>query len=334
VNGLLLALLAAVAVLLALLAAALVRWRELSLGLAGLEELRRGQQTLRSELQQSREASLARLGEAAQGLRLQLGQAQRTLAELRGLEQGRAEQAARSADSLRRLEHVLAGSASRGAAGESLLREALLALPADLLLCDVPFGSRVVEFALRLPDGRLLPIDSKWPALAPLARLAQAEDEDERRRCVEQVRSELRTRAREMARYLDGERTLALALLAVPDAAYAAAPEARAEGYREGVLVVPYSLALPAALLVYRLASRFGLQGDGDRLGECLQRLGQALGQADEELEGRFSRGLVQLENGRDALRRHLGEARQALAGTQREPAPDRAAAVPAQPAP
>ena len=33
----------------------------------------------------------------------------------------------------------------------------------------------------------------------------------------------------------------------------------------------------------------------GDRLGEALQRLGQALAQADEELEGRVSRGLVQL---------------------------------------
>ena len=316
-TTLLFLLLAAVAGLAVLLGLALARLRDLSVGLAGLDELRRGHEGLRTELRQSREASLLQLDQAAQGLRLQLGQAQRSLAELRGLEQGRADQAARSADSLRRLEHVLAGSASRGAAGESLLREALLALPADLLLCDVPFGSRVVEFALRLPDGRLLPIDSKWPALAPLERLGQSEDEAERRRLVEQVRSELRSRAREMARYLDGERTLALALLAVPDAAYAAAPEARAEGFREGVLVVPYSLALPAALLVYRLALRFGLQADGDRLGEALQRLGQALTQADEELEGRFSRGLVQLENGRDALRRHLGEARQALAGTQ-----------------
>lgn len=306
-----------VAALAVLAALALARLRQAARDLPALaamvDQLRRGHEDLRAELRQSREASLLQLDQAAQGLRLQLGQAQRSLAELRGLEQGRADLMSRSADSLRRLEHVLAGSASRGAAGESLLREALLALPADLLLCDVPFGSRVVEFALRLPDGRLLPIDSKWPALAPLERLATAEDEAERRKLAEQVRGELRVRAREMARYLDGERTLALALLAVPDAAYAAAPEARAEGFREGVLVVPYTLALPAALLVYRLALRFGAQADGDRLGEALQRLGQALAQADEELEGRVSRGLVQVENGRDALRRHVSEARQAL---------------------
>ena len=315
-STLLLGLAAGVAALLALLTLAWLHGlaRGLPALAAALDELRRGHEGLRADLRQSREASLLQLDQAAQGLRLQLGQAQRSLAELRGLEEGRAALAARSADSLRRLEHVLAGSASRGGAGESLLREALLALPADLLLCDVPFGSRVVEFALRLPDGRLLPIDSKWPALGPLERLATAEDEAERRKLAEQVRTELRARAREMARYLDGERTLALAVLAVPDAAYAAVPEARAEGFREGVLVVPYTLALPAALLVYRLALRFGALADGDRLGEALQRLGQALAQADEELEGRVSRGLVQLENGRDALRRHLSEARQAVA--------------------
>ena len=318
-STLLLGLAAGVAAILAFLALARLHAlaRDLPALAAALDELRRGHDGLRADLRQSREASLLQLDQAAQGLRLQLGQAQRSLAELRGLEEGRAALAARSADSLRRLEHVLAGSASRGGAGESLLREALLALPADLLLCDVPFGSRVVEFALRLPDGRLLPIDSKWPALGPLERLATAEDEAERRKLAEQVRTELRARAREMARYLDGERTLALAVLAVPDAAYAAVPEARAEGFREGVLVVPYTLALPAALLVYRLALRFGAQADGDRLGEALQRLGQALAQADEELEGRVSRGLVQLENGRDALRRHLAEARQATASVQ-----------------
>ena len=51
-----------------------------------------------------------------------------------------------------------------------------------------------------------------------------------------------------VARYLDPERTFGLAVLAVPDAAHSAAPEAHAEGWRDGVLVVPYSLTLPYVL--------------------------------------------------------------------------------------
>jgi hypothetical protein len=136
------------------------------------------------------------------------------------------------------------------------------------------------------------------------------EDEAERRKLGEQVRAELRARVREMARYLDGERTLSLAVLAVPDAVYAAAPEARAEGWRDGVLIAPYSQTLPLVLTVYRLALRFGAHLDTERAGERLQRLTRALEQLDDEVEGRLSRALVQTENSRQALRQQLAEAR------------------------
>ena len=103
------------------------------------------------------------------------------------------------------------------------------------------------------PAGASCPIDSKWTGVAELERLETTDDPDERRRLREQVAREVRLRAREMAKYLDPERTLALAVLAVPDAVHAEAPEAHAEGWREGVLVVPYSLALPFVLSLYRL---------------------------------------------------------------------------------
>ena len=152
----------------------------------------------------------------------------------------------------------MAGSGSRGAAGENILSRALSQLPPDLLETNAAFGGRVVEYALRLPGGRLLPIDSKWTSAAELERLETTDDPGERRRLREQVARDVRARVREMAKYLDPERTLSLAVLAVPDAVHAAAPEAHAEGWREGVLVVPYSLALPFVLVLYRLAVRFG----------------------------------------------------------------------------
>jgi len=282
---------------------------------AGLERLRLSQDQLRQELQQTREAALLRIGETTQGIRLQLGQAQRAVAEVQALEQGRSSLLLQSAESLRRLEAILGDAASRGAAGENLLQRSLGQLPPDLLELNVPFGSRVVEYALRLPGGRLLPIDSKWPGASALVRLADEEPGPERRRLLEQLRGELRSRVREMTRYLDGERTLSLALLAVPDAVYAAVPEARAEGWRDGVLIAPYSQTLPLALTIHRLALRFGASLDGERLGERLQRLERALERIDDELEGRLARGLVQLENARQALRQQLSEARGQAAG-------------------
>jgi hypothetical protein len=121
---------------------------------------------------------------------------------------------------------------------------------------------------------------------------------------------DVRGRIKEMTKYLDPERTLSLGLLAVPDAVYTAAPEAHADGYREGILVVPYSLALPYVLALYRLTLRFGCAVDTDQLADRLRALNECVRKLDEEVEGRLSRGIVQLENSREALRDHLGEAR------------------------
>jgi DNA recombination protein RmuC len=304
-----------------------------------LARLARTQDDLRQDVQRGREASVLQLSDVAQGLRGELGQAQRALAEVKAIEQGRARQMEQASDSLRRLEAVVAGSSTRGAAGENILARALAQLPADLLEVNVAFGSRIVEYALRLPGGRFLPIDSKWTSVGVLERLDAVEDPLERKRLVEQVGRDVRLRIREMGKYLDPERTLQLGLLAVPDAVYEAAPEAHGEGYRAGVLVVPYSLALPYVLALYRLTLRFGCAVDTDQLADRIRSLEETLRQIDEEVEGRLSRGLVQAANARDALRDHVVEARRATqkvlhAAEVEAPAPPPALGAAAPPAP
>jgi DNA recombination protein RmuC len=274
----------------------------------------RAQEDFRRDAQQTREASFKQIADATLGIRGEIGAAQKALAEVKALEQGRARQMEQAADTLRRLESVVAGSATRGAAGENILARALAQLPPDLLEVNVAFGNKVVEYALRLPGGRVLPIDSKWTSAAALERLGETDDPAERRKLQEQVVREVRGRIRDMAKYLDPERTLAIALLAVPDAVYVSAPEIHGEGYREGVLVVPYSLALPYVLALYRLTLRFGSSVDTDQLAARLRSVDESLRRVGEEVEGRLSRGLVQMQNARDALRDHVLEAQQATA--------------------
>jgi DNA recombination protein RmuC len=275
--------------------------------------LGQSQERLRLEMQQGREDSLRGLADVAQGLQGRMAHAQRELAEVKTLEQARTRQLDRAADSLRRLETIVAGSASRGAAGESILSRALSQLPPDLLETNATFGGRVVEYALRLPGGRLLPIDSKWTSAGALERLETTEDTVERRRLLDQVARDVRARIREMAKYLEPERTLSLAVLAVPDAVHAAVPETHAEGWRDGVLVVPYSLALPFVLAMYRLAVRSGAAPEGEELRARLARLDESLRRMDETVEGRVSRALVQLGNARDDLRGELAGARRTV---------------------
>jgi DNA recombination protein RmuC len=296
-----------------------------------VSRLGQAQERLRQELREGREDSLRGLADVAHGLQGRLAATHRDLAEVKALEVARSRQLDRASDSLRRLETIVAGSASRGTAGENILARALHQLPPDLLETNVSFGGRVVEYALRLPGGSLLPIDSKWTSAASLERLDETDDPVERRRLVEQVSRDVRTRVREMVKYLDSERTLSLAVLAVPDAVHGAVPEAHGEGWREGVLVVPYSLALPFVLTLYRLAFRFGSASDPDETERRarLARIGDSLRRLDEVLEGRLSRSLSQLAGARDEMRAEIAAAR----GAAERLSPE-AAATPAPPAP
>jgi DNA recombination protein RmuC len=282
----------------------------------------RAQGELRREVYAGREASLKQIADEALGIRGELGAAHRALAEVKALEQGRARQAEQAADSLRRLEAVVAGSGSRGVAGENILARALTQLPPDLLQCNVAFGNKIVEYALRLPGGRFMPIDSKWTSVPALERLDTVQDPHERKKLHEQVARDLRARIRDMTKYLDPERTLSVGLLAVPDAVYGVAAEVHGEGYREGVVVVPYSLALPYVLAFYRLVIRFSANVDTDQLAARLRALDEALNRLGEEVEGRLSRGLVQIQNARDALRGYVVDAQGAASRLLRAASP------------
>ena len=88
-----------------------------------LRRLGQAQDGLRLDVQRGREASLLGLSEVTQVLQGQIGHAQRALAEVKALEQGRARQLDYATDALRRLETVVAGSSARGAA-DRLLRAA------------------------------------------------------------------------------------------------------------------------------------------------------------------------------------------------------------------
>ena len=101
-------------------------------------------------------------------LRAGLDGTRRALEELRTREEERRGSEAEGREVIRRLSTVLAGGASKGRAGENVLREHLAQLPPGMLVTDFRVGGKVVEFGLLLPDGRRLPIDSKWTAVAEL----------------------------------------------------------------------------------------------------------------------------------------------------------------------
>lgn len=270
-----------------------------------------------AELRRLADGAVVRDG-AGEQLRAELSGARRALEELAVREQERRARQAEEAEVIRRLSTVLAGGASKGRAGENVLREHLAELPPGMLLTDVRVNGKVVEFGLVLPDGRTLPVDSKWSALAELEALEAADDPAERDARARDVEKVVAARAKEVAQYLDPALTAPVAVAAIPDAAYAVLRRAHADAFAKGVVIVPYSTALPVLLFLYSLVHRYGDAGD---VQGCLSEVAALLGEMELIVENKFARAATMIANGADEFRSHLGKARGSVARGRSQPA-------------
>ena len=251
--------------------------------------------------------------ETAERIRGDLARARESLVQIEAAatERGRVERA--NADALRRLELLMTGSASRGAAGEHVVAAALAKLPSEWQVRDFRVGNKVVEFGLRLPNGLVLPIDSKWPAAALLERALETEDPVERDRCVDELDAVVRAKAQEVTRYLDPGRTAGIAVAVVPDALYDLCHRARLDALRHHVVLVGYSMFVPYLLLAFQMALGATDALDRRRSAAYLETARRSIEGMEAELEGRFARALVMLGNSRDEIRVHTSRMAESL---------------------
>jgi hypothetical protein len=263
-------------------------------------------------------SELRRLGDAVRNrdgeqdrLRSEIQAAREAVERLRLRDEERRARDTEHAEVVRRLAGVLAGGQATGRAGENVLRDLLAELPPGMLVTDFRVNGRVVEYGLALPDGRTLPIDSKWAALRELEALEAATDPRVRDAAARDVERIVTARAREVSGYLDPSVTAPVAIAAIPDAAYAALRRAHADAFTRGVVLVPYSFALPVVLFLYSLVSRYGQAAD---VQGCLAEIAAALGAMESVIENKLARSAVMLSNATGELRAEVGRARGSIA--------------------
>jgi DNA recombination protein RmuC len=259
-----------------------------------------------AELRRIADATAAR-DAAAERAQAELGAARRALEELAIREGERRDRDRESAEVVRRLSAVLSGGGRSGRAGENVLREQLAQLPPSMLVSGLRVNGKIVEFALVLPDGRRLPVDSKWPAAAALQALESATDPAERDARAREVERIVAGRAREVAQYLDSSLTAPVAVAAVPDAAYAVLRRAHADAFARAVVIVPYSTALPVLLFLSAVVGRFGDAGDARA---CVAEVSALVDAMEGVLENKLARATTMIANAADEFRAHLGKAR------------------------
>jgi DNA recombination protein RmuC len=263
------------------------------------------------------EAQLGRLADAVNrqaaddaALRDAVAGTRQAVEELRVRDEERRRRDETARDALERLERAFLGASSRGRGGENVVWEALSALPPDMVDAGFRVGGKVVEFSLRLPDGRRLPVDSKWPGAAELEAMEAADGED-RRRLAQAVERVVAARAREVAKYLDPAATTPFAVAAIPDAAYHVLRRAHLDAFAAGVLLVPYTSALPTLLALYALCCRMG--GDATDVGALVMVLSGALDGIESVVENKVERAGKMSQTAAADIRVHLGRARQAV---------------------
>jgi DNA recombination protein RmuC len=264
-------------------------------------------------MEQRQGAAAGNLMLATSTLQSELSSARAELTQLQAQARARADTDSRVAESVRRLETIIAGTQSKGAAGENILDVVFAHLPLEWQVRNFTVGNKTVEFALRLPNNLVLPIDSKWPATDLLEQFAACDDLAERLRLKAQIETVVLAKAREVRKYLDPGRTLGFGVAAVPDAVYDLCSSVQCDCFELNVVLIAYSMFVPYLLLVFQTVLRTSQDIDLEKLDAYLRTAEDSIRFVQEELEGRFARALTMLGNSRDDMSVHLSKINSSL---------------------
>jgi DNA recombination protein RmuC len=250
-------------------------------------------------------------------LNTQLGEVKQNLGALQAHVQARLEVEQRTSASVSRLEAVIAGTQTKGSAGENVVEQVFAKLPPEWQERGFTVKGKQVEFAFRLPNGLVVPIDSKWPATNLIEQFVAAEDPEAQKRLKADIEHAIRLKVKEVSKYVDPSVTMPFGIAVVPDAVYDLSGAVQAEAFKSNVVLVSYSTFWPYLLLVYQTAVKAGRQIDFQKLDSFLKQVEAGMDALREELDGRFSRALTMLGNARDDMHAQIGTARGALTSLQ-----------------
>lgn len=291
---------------------------------SNVEHIAEAQRTLQGDVGRV-QTSLATSGAVTTGLKdaadkisAELGKTREGVARLQEAQRARQEMETSTAESIRRLEAVIAGTASKGSAGENIVDLVFSRLPVEWQVRDFRVGNKTVEFGLRLPNGLVLPIDSKWPATGLIEKMVHEEDPQKAAQLKREVHQAVRGKMREVQRYLEPNLTYAFAVAVVPDAVFDVSSEVQAEAYQMKVVLVGHSMFVPYLLLVFQTVLASSHDVDLERLGQALRNAEHHLREISDEVEGRLSRGLAMVANSRDGLRGQVSQVQSLLVQVER----------------
>jgi DNA recombination protein RmuC len=217
--------------------------------------------------------------------------------DLRKSEEIRKERERESLEIIKRMETIIAGTSAKGISGEEILRETFKKLPPEMIETNFQIKGKVVEFALVLPNGKKLPIDSKWVAGKLVLDLEKETDSEKRKEIIEEIEKEVIKRIKEVKQYIDPDLTWSQAIAAIPDSVYSVCKNAHLKAREENVILMPYSMVLPLLLYIYRFHLQYAISLDLENLQNHLIAIAKNLDEMENILENKIYRGATMVSN-------------------------------------
>ena len=230
--------------------------------------------------------------------------------------QGRKEHEFRAWGRLEKLENIIAGTQSKGRAGEAIVFEQLSKFPSEMMESRFsPGANKEVEYALVLPDQKRLPIDSKFPTEI-LQRATELEEKNQLELARKDVEEVIKKRVKEVSEYINSPLTTDIAICAIPDGAYRYCTTILSSAYKYNrVIILPYSMLVPFLLAFYRLYL-IQFQTHSVDLQRFLSQVANMDKRIDEMgliLKNSIDRAVSMLTNASADLRDHLSNIKSSL---------------------
>ena len=148
-------------------------------------------------------------------------------------------------------EKILSGNQSKGALGEQFVAERLLNLPHEWYQRNVILPGGTVEFALRTPNKRWIPIDSQWANTILINKVEKASTQLQRNSFRAEIHQAINNYALTAQKYVDKEHTLGFCIVAIPDAIFNLCVDIQPDLTSRNIVLISYSLLVPYILLIF-----------------------------------------------------------------------------------
>lgn len=203
---------------------------------------------------------------------------------------------------------VISGTQQRGAVGETMLSEALKnSIKAGVVKKDLRIGSKNVEFAWNLGDGKYIPIDSKLPDVFEIYEEYIDAEDSAKTSLRKKIRDKVKKNIKDIQKYQNQSNTIDNCILVVPTGIIEACPEIVGDGHESCVFVCTYTDVFPIAHILQEQYARMKEEGDVGTYKKMVDQLFGILDKIMKKTES-IDRALTTLTNANNDIKEEVGK--------------------------